>query len=144
MQVHVGPTPSGGAKLWIAYARSVLAQATTGQLPGNPVVPNDVLGRFEHFLDEWTRVADKAPDFHWSADIDPEEIEFLAHLFLNLVQGLADEAERRGFPLAPSESDEFYRALVTGFLDALAQAGGSHMAFAHDLQESWPGFKPEV
>jgi hypothetical protein len=141
--VQVGPLSSGAVTSWVSYARTVLARGP-GTDPAGPALDADAVAVFEQFLDEWEVRAARNPEFLWIAEVDPDQARYLSHAFFSVVSGLATEADRRGFPLAPPEADEFYRALVTAFLDALAQEGGDSSAFADELRESWPGFKPEV
>jgi hypothetical protein len=143
MHVQVGPLPSEGVSLWIAYARTVLGQLQAGTSPGGPIpLEPAVVDAFEQFLDDWDRTARRGPEFVWIAEVDPEQIEFLAYAFHNVATRLAAAAETRGYPLAPPEGEEFYLALVTSFLDALEQEGKVTAAFAEEIRGTWPGLKP--
>jgi hypothetical protein len=143
VRVQVGPLSSGAVISWVSYARDVLARGPGDDRAGPPLDADAVIV-FEQFLDDWENRATRDDEFLWVADVDPDQARYLSHTFFSLVSELAREADRRGFPLAPPEADEFYRALVTAFLDALAQEGGDSSAFADELRESWPGFKPEA
>ena len=52
-------------------------------------------------------------------------------------------AEQRGYPISPPEGEEFYRAVIIAFLDALDREGGTYAAMAAELRTEWPGLKPE-
>jgi hypothetical protein len=151
VHVQLGPLPAEGVRLWLAYARVVLdrleaklAGDEPPALPGGvPTVPPDLVDTFSHFLDEWEAAA-RGDTFTWSDEVDPEQARYLAHFYFALVSLLADEAQARGFPVAPPEGDEFYLALVSAFLDALAQEGGDNTAFVDELRVAWPGLKPEA
>ncbi len=142
MRVHVGPVPSGSVIIWIAYARTVLAQSLAH--PGTHApLPTEAVDAFEGFLDRWEDTASVGTEFVWTADVDPERVEYLAHVWFQLAARLASEAEARGFPLAPPEGEEFYQALVRALLDALAQEGRSLLEFSEQLREDWPGLKDD-
>jgi hypothetical protein len=141
VQVLVGPLASSGALAWIEYARSVLERAAEGEGPADVDLDDDVIDAFGAFLDEWERVARASEEFLWVGDIDPERVEFLAHAFSNVANALAAAAAHRGFSAGPVEGEPFYRAVVTGFLDALGLEGGSIGAYARELRASWPGLE---
>lgn len=128
--------------MWVAYARTVLAQHLAGRRDGD-LDPTVVAG-FEAYLDEWDHTAAAGDgEFLWSVDVDADQARYLAHAFFNVASGLATEAEARGFPISPSEGDEFYRALVTSLLDTMTTEGGPVAAFAEDLRDRWPGLKDD-
>lgn len=139
MLVQVGPLPSGSVTAWIAYARTILDRVGRGDLGATTLAPDVRLG-FERFLDDWEAAAG-GDVFMWTAEVDREQVEFLAHTWFGLAAALADEATDRGFPLAPDEGEPFYRALVAGLLDALDQEEGPGREFGEQLRQSWPGFK---
>jgi hypothetical protein len=143
MQVQVGPVPTGGVGMWIAYARTVIGQhlAHPGHL-GVTLSP-DVVEMFEEYLDDWEAVAENGAEFIWVTEVEPEKVEFLGRAFLTIAEALAKAAEERGYPISPPEGDEFYQALVKGFLDALAHEGRSRLEFSEYLRDDWPGLKPE-
>lgn len=139
--MQIGPVKSSGVLAWVAHARGVLAEMRAGRGPAGPALAPGVVDAFERFLDEWQRTAAHDDEFVWSADVDPEQVEFLAHAFYNIAQELATAAEARGYPLAPPEGEEFYQSLVCAFLDALEQEGKGAGAFAEDMRTTWPGLK---
>jgi len=143
MRVQVGPVASGSVTLWVAYARTVLAHALARSDPAIAPVPHEAIEGFETFLTAWDEIAQDSTEFLWTADLDPEQIEFLAHAWFGLATALADEAEKRGFPLSPPEGDEFYQALVRALLDGLAQEGRSLLEFSEQLRDAWPGLKED-
>ena len=141
MEVRVGPVSAGSVRLWVAYARTVLGQALAASRERPASLTPDVVESFESFLDQWDDLAATGAEFVWEADLDTELIEHLAHVWFTLAAQLADQAEQRGFPLAPPEGDEFYQALVAGLLDGLAHEGRSLQEFAEQLKDAWPGLK---
>jgi hypothetical protein len=143
MRVQVGPLPSGGVSLWIAYARTVVAQIITHPEQGDVALDADVVEAFDRYLDEWEDRAAEQTLFVWSTEVDPERVEFLGRAFLSIADSLARAAARRGYPISPPEGDEFYQALVKGFLDALAHEGRSRLEFSEQLRDEWPGLKPD-
>lgn len=142
MRVQVGPLASGSVTIWVAYARTVLAQALAHPGSHAPLAA-EAIDAFEDFLDLWDDAARDTTEFVWSTEVDPERVEYLAHVWFRLAAELADEAEARGFPLSPPEGDEFYQALVSAVLDALAHEGRSTFEFAEQLREEWPGLKAD-
>jgi hypothetical protein len=142
MLVQVGPVASSSVTLWVAYARTVLGQHMAHPQRTGAVDPA-LVEQFERLLDEWEAAAHRSTEFVWTQDLDADAIELMARTFFDLVSELAVEAERRGFPISPAEGDEFYWALVTAMLDALAAAGGRHAAVATELADRWPGRKDD-
>ena len=143
MRVRVGPLPSAGAGLWIAYARTVVGRAIVRPGELGVHLPPDAVESIDGFLDEWDAAAAEGPDFVWERDLEPDELVALGGAWLDIAGALARDAERRGYPMSPPEGDEFYRALVLGFLDALDRAGGEYAALAEQLRHDWPGLKAE-
>ncbi len=143
MRVQVGPVPSAGVALWTAYARTVISRSLVrpGEL-GVSVAPA-VVEQFEAYLDTWERVAATSATFEWEADVPIEELTTLGSTWFQLATGLAESAERRGYPISPPEGDEFYRALIASFLDGLEGEGGDAAELAAQLRAEWPGLKSE-
>jgi hypothetical protein len=143
MRVQVGPLASGGVGLWIAYARTVVAQMITHPELGDVALEPDVVEAFDRYLGEWEAVAAEHSTFLWVTEVEPERVEFLGRAFFSIAANLARAAERRGYPISPPEGDEFYQALVKAFLDALAHEGRSRLEFSEQLRDEWPGLKPD-
>lgn len=133
--VAVGPLPSDSV---LAY--TTLARAQLGALAGDPdVVPalgDDLLARFDALHEEWEALARSGPEFVWQRELDSEEAAWVTHGFFRTVERVA---ARQDLPDDLSEaSGPFYRALVTGLLDALEREPGSQSCFACDLRDGWP------
>ena len=143
MRVQIGPLPSGGVGMWIAYARTVIAQVLAHPEQLGTTLSPDVVEMFEVYLDQWDAVAGEGPEFLWVTDVEPERVEFLGKAFFSIAEGLARAAEVRGYPISPPEGEPFYQALVKGFLDALAHEGRSRLEFSEQLRDEWPGLKPQ-
>jgi hypothetical protein len=143
MRVRVGPIPSAGAGLWIAYARTVVSRAIVRPDELGVSLAPDALEAIDTYLDQWDAAAADGPNFDWEAEFEPDELVALGGAWLEIAQALADDAERRGYPMSPPEGEEFYRALVTGFLDALDREGGEYAELAVRLRLDWPGLKTE-
>jgi hypothetical protein len=139
VRVQIGPLSSHGVQPWIDFARQALAGTANGERPNATDLEPAVVEAFEGFLDEWEALARRSPEFLWVAEVEPEKAEFLAYAFFNLARGMANAAEARGYRLAPPEGEEFYQALVAGFLDALEQHGKVTAAFVEDIRSAWPG-----
>lgn len=139
MRVQVGPIASAGAILWIAYARTVLAELVTHRGRSDVDIDLAVIERFELILDEWEIVAGRHHAFEWAADIDPDDAIELAGTWFDLAQRLALEADVRGFPLSPPEGEAFYQSMVAGVLDALIETSESDPELAAKMRRLWPG-----
>jgi hypothetical protein len=138
--VEIGPVASASAIAWVAYARAVL---TGFGLRGAKVEADlgaEVVQAFRGYLEEWEAAAASSREFKWSADVDPEAVQYLVHAFYRVVQRLADAAEQRGTRLMPPEAEAFNTSLVTGLLDSLEAEGEPVAAFAEELRGFWPGF----
>jgi hypothetical protein len=143
MRVQIGPVPSGSVTMWVAYARTVLAEAITRPRKHAVRISPEAIEGFESFLDQWDDHARTDEEFLWVAEVNPEQVEYLAHAWFTIAAALAEEADARGFPLAPSEGEAFYQALVTAVLDALAHEGRSLLEFSEQLRTDWPGLKSD-
>ena len=139
-QVHVrlGPLPSESVHSWIGYARDVLDAVPTEAGGDGVWLPADSVAGFEHFLGEWARAADAAVTFNWEGELPREEVEYLFHAFFRVATHLSARAETEG-PMAPADSEPFYRALVGGLLTALDQEGDGTSEFSEHLRAFWPG-----
>lgn len=142
MRLELGPVESSGALLWIAYARTVLAEVVTGRISAGDAVSPSALERFESYLDEWEAVAVQRQTFHWSSVVDPEDALELATSWFHLAEQLEVEAQIRGYSLTPPEGDAFYHAVVSGFLAALATSAETDAELATKLRLLWPGLDP--
>lgn len=145
--LRVGPVAASSALAWIGYGRSVLGRAAAEDAERSrddrslPPLEPEVRAVFSTFLDEWEDLAHTGDPVIWSVEIPPDRGEFLTHAFYRLADRLAEEAADRGVAAAPPEADEFYQALVTGILDALAQEGRATAEFGEQLRQGWPGLK---
>jgi hypothetical protein len=143
VRVQVGPIPSGGVNLWIAYARTVIGQALVHPDQLGVRLEPDAIEAFDEYLAQWEDLATSSPEFLWFTEVEPERVEFLGRAFLAIAESLARAAEKRGYPISPVEGDEFYQALVKGFLDALDHEGRSRLEFSEQVRDQWPGLKPD-
>ncbi len=98
-----------------------------------------MLAGFVAFLDEWDAIASSSDSFLWDTDVDPEQVEFLSLAMHRVASELDEAAQRRGYRLMPDVAEPFYRAVVTGFLDAMAAESPTLAAYAEDLRSAWPG-----
>jgi hypothetical protein len=140
VHVHVGPIAADSASAWISFARGVLDDRTAAR---EPDLPPEVLAGFVGFLDIWETVASASDEFLWDTDVDTEQIEFLALALHRVASELDEAARRRGYALMPSKSAPFYRAVVNGFLDAMAGESPTLAGYAEELRSSWPGLDTE-
>lgn len=137
MRVDIGPVAPASAAAWIAWADEVCGRLRNDPSAGSWCPP--LLLGAGGYLEQWKR-----PDhgvggtFHWHADVDPDELEYLIHGFLRLDAQLAVEVEAGGPPPAPCEGREFYVVLVRDLLRALEMEGPGRAAFVDQLRCCWP------
>ena len=103
----------------------------------------EVVELFEAYLDDWERTAGAGVVFEWEAEVPADEITSLGATWFLIASHLAEVAEKRGYPISPPEGEEFYRALITAFLEGLEREGGTYAAMAEELRAEWPGLKIE-
>lgn len=123
MRVEIGPVPSDSVLMWIAFARTILAQIITQPGAYGTELSEVELGAFEAYLDEWELGANRGHIFHWSTDADPDKVKRLADTWLKLAEGMARAAELRGYEIQPPEGRPFNDALVVAVLEALGREG---------------------
>lgn len=123
MRVEVGPVPADSALMWLAYARTVLAQIITRPGSYGADLSDAELAAFEAYLDEWELIATRDTTFHWVSDADPDKVKRLADTWLKLADGMAEAARKRGYELQPREGAAFNDALIVAVLTALAGEG---------------------
>lgn len=123
MRVEVGPVPSESVLIWLAFARTILAQVITRPDAYGTPLSEVELAAFESYLDEWELEANRDHQFHWVTDADPDKVKRLADTWLHLAEGMAAEAARRGYEIQPPEGKPFNDALILAVLTALAGEG---------------------
>ena len=135
----VGPAPAGSARTWAAASRRTLA--TIKERP-DLAVPAGVLATFEEYLDQWE--PEMTGDvFLWTGEVDAELLRHVAAHWARLVNLARDGRETSIAPADP-EGQEFYDALATGFVGALAQADATTTEeFAPKFEEVVPDFVVE-
>ncbi|HUP85681.1 MAG TPA: response regulator transcription factor [Acidimicrobiales bacterium] len=132
----VGPASSASARLWAAASRRSL-----DAIRGRPDlgVPADVVLRFENYLEEWVPMMD-GEVFAWTGEVDPDELRHLAAHWARLVNLARDDEETDLAPADPG-GQEFYDALATGLVLALAAADEDEAElFAPKFEEVVPEF----
>ena len=130
MRVRVGPLSSAGVGLWIAYARTVLSRSLVRPEELGVTLSPEMVELIESYLDAWEAVAAAGPTFEWETEASPDQITGLGGTWFLIASHLAEVAEQRGYPISPPEGEEFYRALIIAFLDALDREGGTYAAMA--------------
>jgi hypothetical protein len=139
MEVRIGPVSCGSARAWVAFAREVLGhEGAAAEATG---MPDDVVARFLAYLDAWDDEAGHGDPFIWTGEVDPEQLEYLAHSFLRIVDHLVEAAGRPENTGMPEEGDEFYQALVSSIIDNLSRQGRAESEFSEQLRDRWPGLR---
>ena len=123
MRVEVGPVPSDSAVMWLAFARTIIAQVLTEPDAYGVQISSDELAAFEAYLDEWEIIANQDVTFHWVTDADADKVRRLADTWLKLADGMGRAAEARGYELQPQEGKPFTEALAVAVMTALADEG---------------------
>jgi len=143
VRVRVGPLSSAGVGLWVAYARTVLSRSLVRPEDVGVALSPEMVELLESYLDAWEAAAGAGPTFEWETEASADEIIGLGSTWFLIASRLAEVAEQRGYPISPPEGEEFYRAVIIAFLDALDREGGTYAAMAAELRTEWPGLKPE-
>lgn len=141
MRVQIGPVSSGSVTAWVGYARTALDDVVTEPGGDGVWLPEDTVETFRKYLTSWEDEAASCEEFRWASDIPADEAEYLSHAFFRIASHLATRASERGYPMAPPESDEYYKALVEAFLGALDAEGNSSQEFSEHLRSFWPGLE---
>jgi hypothetical protein len=139
--VEIGPVSADSVTAWVGYARKALDEVVGEPGSDGVWIPDDTIATFTSYLDQWEDAATGVDELHWTSEIPADEAEYLSHAFFRIASNLANKAEERGFAMAPPESDEFYKALVTSFLAALDAEGQSSQEFSEHLRSFWPGLE---
>ena len=134
MRVEIGPASERSAVAWIGYGREVLEYAAS---MSEPAVGQGTLDRFSALLDQWERSLGGALDFHWSAEMSPEEVEFLMKALYEV--GLVVESEHADgrLHLRPTEADEFHYVVVRQVLAQIEAQGPANAQFVEGLKADW-------
>lgn len=135
--MYLGPVPAESARMWIAYARTVLARSVSGE---GTSIPEHVVLTFEEHLNAWED-ASQGTTMTWSGRVDPALLQSLAVAFREVVGDLAEQAEKRGYPISPPEGEAFYQALVASLIEALERDGAGASPLSDQLRSGWPGLK---
>jgi hypothetical protein len=141
--VEIGPVQSTSVTAWVGYARKALDEVVGEPGSDGVWIPDDTIATFVSYLDQWETAATGVDELHWAADIPADEAEYLSHAFFRIASNLANRADERGSSMAPPESEEFYRALVTAFLTALDEEGSGSAEFSEHLRSFWPGLEKD-
>ncbi len=131
MDVVVGPVSAHSMGAFASFARATLE----GAGPGSDV-PSDAARSFFAYIAEWEELAIRGGDVTWSAEAEPEVVEYLVYAFWRVAKEVNDDAGPA--QVVPTDAAPFYWLLVGGLLTAMEEAGGSHAEFAANLREFWP------
>lgn len=136
VQLRLCEVSSTSAIAWISFARDTLKAVESD--PGISI-PAETLTVVEGYLSDWEAQAALGPTLSLQVEIATDELEHLGHVFMKVSQFAVDKADRRGFDVAPLESDEFFAALSEAVIDALEYSGEeSAEEFATGLRNDWP------
>ncbi|MEZ5321104.1 MAG: hypothetical protein R2698_03290 [Microthrixaceae bacterium] len=135
MRVEIGPVRFQSATAWIGYGRTVLEHLARSDRPDAPSPA--LLGRFSELLDQFCRVDSQHGTFHWTAEMSPEEVEFLMKSLFEV--GLMAESEHEADRLAlrPAAADEFHFTLVRQILTQIEGEGPASAQFVEGIRAEW-------
>jgi hypothetical protein len=119
VRIELGPLPSSSALLWIAYARTALAEMLASRQPDLARIDPAALEMLEAVLDDWDLSATQTTDLLWQVDLPEKALHRLADAWSLLVQQLAEQEKRRGYEIAPPEGEGFVRAASAALLSAV-------------------------
>jgi hypothetical protein len=136
MHVELGPIESSSVIMWIAYARTVLAQQFGRR---QPVISVDIIEEFERYLDDWDAAAARSTEFRWEGEVDTRQAKMLAEQYFNLVRDLDARTQERGYSISPQDGEPFYRHLVQAMVEAFEHERDDLQTFAEHLRNDWPG-----
>jgi CheY-like chemotaxis protein len=137
VHVSVGPVSARSGRAWATASRRTLETVKTRP---DLDVPADVVASFERYLGEWEQaMADGSDVFRWTGEVDAAELQHLAAHWARLVNLARDDSETALAPADPL-GQEFYDALATAFVTALAAADGDRERFAPIFEDVVPEF----
>lgn len=129
IEVRVGPVASSAAKVWVRNTATILAAMRRRPDALDAPVPIDVLDTFGGLLDEWAAVAESSEEFMWVARARPREVRRIVEHWAPTNEWSDEQLARLGVAYSPPEGEPFWRALVSGMIDALAADEGlRHLA----------------
>jgi hypothetical protein len=138
VRIELGPLPSDGALIWLAYARTVLAEIISARNGDVPSLDPVVIEALEAVLDDWDDAASHSREFRWQVDLPENAVLKLVEAWLDISEYLRVEAEQRGFDRAPRDGEGFYNAAIAAVVDAFDQRGRDP-EFAGKLVRMWSG-----
>lgn len=133
VKLDVGPLAPASAVAWMEWADEALEGLNSRRASPSLSVFVDAASYLRRWM-PWTGGLPRT--LRWQADVDPDEVEYLAHALFNLDTQLSDEVG--GVPDAPKESRTFYLMLVRALLHALESQSAGRAAFVTQLRSSWP------
>jgi hypothetical protein len=136
VRIELGPLPSDGALIWLAYARTVLAEIISSRNGDVPSVDAPVVEALEAVLDDWETAANSSREFRWQVDLPENAVLRLVEAWLDISEYLRVETERRGFDLAPPDGEAFYNAAIAAVVAAFDRRSRDP-AFAGKLVRMW-------
>jgi hypothetical protein len=119
VRIELGPLPSSGARLWIAYARTALAEMLASRQPDLAQIDPAALEMLEAVLDDWDLSAAQAGELQWQVDLPEKALWRLTGAWALLVEQLAAQEERRGYEIAPPEGEGFVEAASAAMQGAI-------------------------
>lgn len=136
MRVVIGPVDVRSAEAFVGYAHRALDDVTA-MAPGECFTTPEVIAALRGFVDVWEDAVEGA-EFLWDEDLPAEQVEYNMHALQRVAGVLSERGQREGRQM-PLEAEDFYMAMLHGFLIALEAEGPSSAAYAKHLAEFWPG-----
>lgn len=138
MVLELGPCPADDVVRWSKFARRIVVELRSTPEYDELISP-DVVDLWSKTLDEWLNQAKSMvgdePPFRWTAELEPEVVEFLLHgldrcLHSPTVMSWVTPAEAR-------DQRAFTMRVVRAFVDGLSAEGHSCQHYADQILTSF-------
>ncbi len=139
MLLELGPWPAEDVRSWSKFARRILVELRSRE---EELVSPDVVDLWSRIIDQWSGGGTEGPTgggsgdapFRWSADLEPEVVEFLLN---GLERCLRSETVMSW--VRPDEAEAqrtFTTIVVQAFCDGLAAEGHGCRHYADEIMSS--------
>lgn len=135
--IQLGPVPSSAARVWIRNTSAIVQAVRDHKDELGIDVPDEVTDLFLRYLAEWLDVAEAHDEFYWAAAADVRNARRLIEYWA-AIDALTDEQMARlGVTWSPPEGEQFFVALTTAVLEALARHDSTDDLVAMLRRQRW-------
>ncbi len=129
MLLELGPWPAEDVRSWSKFARRILIELRSQE---EQLVSPDVVDLWSRIIDEWS--TDPADPFRWSAELEPEVVEFLLN---GLERCLHSETVMSWVTAEEAAAQRTFTTIVVqAFCDGLLVEGHGCRHFADEILSS--------